>query len=66
MERKYRIMIEGEDRSIWCEANGLTYAQAMESGPTYCERYENAQWFVELEEPKLPYYGDEGFEEDYE
>jgi len=57
-------MIEGEDRSVWCEANGLTNEQAQEKGEELCQRYENAHWWIESEDVVLPQDYEDWEEED--
>jgi len=61
---KYRVMIQGEDGMLWCEANNLTYEQAQDNGDEYCDRYENATWWIEKEESVMPFFND--YEEDEE
>lgn len=53
---RYRVMIRGEDNSLWCEANNKTLEWCEENGESLCFEYENAQWFLEVEESSLPYF----------
>lgn len=51
MSRLCRIMIRGEDGMVWCEINHKTLDWCENNGDTLCSEYENAQWWIENDEP---------------
>ena len=65
METRYRVMVEGEDHSVWCEKNNLTREQAYECGGTIHTMYEGAHWWLEIETPVNTFQDDPyGWDED--
>ena len=48
--KRYRIMIRGEDHSLWCEVNNKSLDWCENHGAELCDKYENATWFIEQEE----------------
>ena len=55
--KKFRVMVEGEDRMLWCEANNLSEEDADELvEECMTERFENATAWKE-EEIQHKFYG---------
>ena len=52
--KKYRIMIQGEDHTLWCEVNNKSLEWCENNGDRLCHEYENATWFIEAENPRVP------------
>ena len=48
--KRYRIMIRGEDHSLWCEVNNKSLDWCENHGVELSDKYENATWFIEQEE----------------
>ena len=46
----FRIMIRGDDGTLWCEVNHKSLAWCEEHGAGLCDKYEGATWFIEKEE----------------
>ena len=52
MTDKFRVMVRGEDGTLWCEGNNLLEEVAEElCEACLTERYENAMAWIELEAP---------------
>ena len=62
--KTYRVMINGEDHSLWCAANHKTLEWCEENGDRLCQEYENATWFIEQEENTL-FFGNSPYGESY-
>ena len=71
MKPTYRVMINGEDHSLWCAANHKTLEWCEENGDRLCQEYENATWFIEQEQPLFFGYNEteygeyEEYDDDY-
>lgn len=62
----FRIMIRGEDNSLWCETNNKTREWCEENGDRLCSKYENARWFIEQEESTISLFNPLiDYDEDY-
>ena len=46
----FRIMMKGDDGTLWCEVNHKSLTWCEEHGAELCDKYEGATWFIEKEE----------------
>jgi len=54
---KYRIMVEGEDGTLWCHANNVSESQITQKEKEVSAAYPYAQYWVEDEQP--PFWSSE-------